>query len=297
MFDEMDTAEYYRQMNRDMYSGGGKKYKDKEQVWFDFVLAVQYRIMRDFKLHGVNREDFRYYPNLKDAWNRAAEKNHYELKNWYGKNFCKDWSFWTNDEWKSDKGLDVCEAAIRSVCIPFADKITAFKGKSEQKVEKVIEQPKTEVIEPKKKLGRGRPIGSKNKKPAKELFMPANIVKINDGKVDMESFIFAIADLVWRKPGMMDGNYLDLLNLNSGQRKYINKLFMIGSELLVNPYWSFAKEGKITVLDPKRKRVGYYSNKMHKLISLTEISEKTGIPKMTLKDRLCKMSIKDAITK
>lgn len=296
MFDEYETAEYYRTMNRDMYGGGGKKYKSQDDVWFDFVMAVQFRIMRDFKLHGVDREDYRYYRNLKSAWNRAAEKNHYEMRNWYNRNFCKDWSFWNNNDWKSDKGLDVCEAVIKSVCMPFADKITAFESKREPKVEKVIETAKTEIIEP-KKLGRGRPIGSKNKKPAKELFMPANIVKINDGKVYMESFIFAIADLVWRKPGMMDGNYLDLLNLNSGQRKYINKLFMIGSELLVNPYWSFAKRGKITILEAKRKRVGYYSNKMHKLISLTEMSEKTGIPKMTLKDRLCRMSIKDAINK
>lgn len=301
-----DERAYYKEMNRQAYgyNSGGNKKKSQDQVWFSFLTALQFRCRFDFesypdKYPGIIT--YKRYPGLSDALARSGDKNFYQLKGWFNNNFQDKWCYWSSEDWKfAGKGNPVLEDAIKDVLMPFADKIQAFKCKDKAKDDIVIERPKTEVIEPKNeeiKRGKGRPLGSKNKKAPKELFMPDNIVKIDDGKVNMESFILAVADLVWRKPGMMDGYYLDLLNLNEGQRKYINKLFMIGSDLLCNKYWSVEKKGKINVINPKMRRAGYYSNKQHKLLSLTWMSEQTGISKMTLQDRLQKMSIKDAIKK
>jgi len=303
MFENIDE-DYWREQQR-AYNAEAyrtKKHFTKDQVYHHLRTYVIYRICKDFRNEGLYQyEDYRYYPNLKEAYNRAGEKNHYELKKWFDINYNEDWAYWTSDDWrKTSRGINTLEHVIKEIYIPFADKITAFESKGKPKVASVIETPKTEVIEPKNEVvvrGKGRPLGSKNKKPPKELFMPSNIVKIDDGKVNMESFILAVADLVWRNPGMMDGYYLDLLNLNDGQRKYINKLFMIGSDILSNKYWSVEKKGKTNVINPKMRRAGYYSNKQHKLLSLTWMSEQTDIPMKTLQDRLQKMSIKDAIKK
>jgi hypothetical protein len=167
------------------------------------------------------------------------------------------------------------------------------------KEEEIIPDVITEEL-PKKKSNAGRPKGSKNKKPEKELYMPHHIIPSNKGMLDIECVIKAIADLVWRKEGLMNHEYLQYLHITEDQKKYLNALFNKNPKALENKYWKIDLNKNTKILIPLMKRAGYYAKPPvgnYDLYSLTHISNKSGINKHTLIYKLKHMSVKDATKK
>lgn len=291
---------------KDMYRSNVKKNSMKD-AYFIFEWALMYRATTGyFQNNSLPAIDFKHMPGVKQALEYVANLNPYTFRytyKWFVNNWKDEWAYWKSDDWVKDsnKGRNILEAFMTEYIVPNAKKYYSNKPKPTF----IVESPETPLFQAKKEesitvesKGKGRPKGSKNKTVKPEMFMPDNYIKLKDnGYVDIDSFIMAIADLVWRQPGKMDGYYLNLINISEDKRKYINKLFMINSPSLVNKYWKIAKINKITTIQPLCKRLGYYNNKTFSLVSLTSLSTEYNIPKMTLKDRLQKMSIKDAISR
>ena len=318
MYSDLDCSyrEQQNQMMKDWYSSSySAKKLSFDDVVYKFEDAVRTRITFSYDNYSIEVKDYRHVPYIVEAFGilksfRASSKYEKNSVAFLKEIITDEMYYWKTEDWchyKNNgnyvlgKGFHYLDMFIQKYLLQTAKnlQIKNKKPSDNQTPSNDIKTSKTTIIEPKNEEPTktvGRPLGSKNKKPAKETFMPSNIVKITDGKVDIDSLILAIADLVWRQPEKMDGFYLDLLNLNEGQRKYVNKLFMINSPLLQNSYWEIAQKGKTKVLIAKRKRAGYYSNKNYSLLSLAYISEKSGIAKMTLQDRLNKYSIKEAVS-
>lgn len=169
----------------------------------------------------------------------------------------------------------------------------------------VIKPPKSSTFEPKNEELDYTPHSNKKQKPT---FFPKHQLVVKDGKVVLESIIMAIADLVWREPNKRDLFYidkLDLSNLTEAQTKYVKAVFYPNKwnkniEVLQNNlYWTVEKSGRNNILVPLRKREGYYyiHNKtgMPGFVSLTTVSTKLNILKMTAKKRLDRMTLKDLV--
>lgn len=169
----------------------------------------------------------------------------------------------------------------------------------------VIKPLKSSTFEPKNEELDYTPHSNKKQKPT---FFPKHQLVVKDGKVVLESIIMAIADLVWREPNKRDLFYidkLDLSNLTEAQTKYVKAVFYPNKwnkniEVLQNNlYWTVEKSGRNNILVPLRKREGYYyiHNKtgMPGFVSLTTVSTKLNILKMTAKKRLDRMTLKDLV--
>jgi hypothetical protein len=272
----------------------------EDQLFANFSHAVIQRISKD-DLNVV--KSYKGIPGLKENFHMRSTNNG-------NREFSKLWpwlnqqinsgvfnKYMTTKDFLSDEHIEVLENYIDRYILPYCKKVNLKKY-----VEPIVEEPIVEevIIEKptveKHKSNAGRPKGSKNKKQAKEMFMPTYRIGTIDGNVDIDSFVKAIADLVWRKEGQIDSFYIHNLILSDSHKKYINYLFMKNQSALENKYWKIVKKGKANILMPKMRRSGYYGCAQGKydLFGLTYISEMSNISKDTLFYRLKHMSIKEA---
>jgi hypothetical protein len=281
----------------DPYGIKPKVKKTTINLFYEFGNAVNRRLGND----NLNmKKNYKLYPDAKHNFNqRSFNDGNYQYSKLH---------FWLEDQVKSNvlstelkcndfltyPYISILESYIEQYIIKYCEK---FKVKE---VQPVIETVKIETTAEVFKKSAGRPKGSKNKKPEKEVYMPFHSIPTVNKKLDIDCLIKAIADLVWRNPGKMDSYYLDFLKLSDQQKKYVNYCFIKNRETFDNKYWKIELKGKTKVLVPKTKRAGYYGREPHgnyDLIGLTYISEKVGIDKNTLIYRLKHMSIKDAVKK
>jgi hypothetical protein len=273
------------------------KKKTTINLFYEFGNAVFRRLGND----NLNmKKNYKLFPDAKHNFDeRSYNHGNYEFSKLH---------FWLEEQVKNNvlseelstndlltyPYISILENYIDQYIVKYCTKLKV------KEMEPVVEPVKLEITEQIEKRSAGRPKGSKNKKPEKELFMPQHIIPTTDGKIDMPSVIKAIADLVWRNPGKMDSYYLDFLRLNDQQKKYINYCFIKNREVFENKYWKIEFKGKTKILTPKTKRAGYYAKEPagnYDLFSLTYMSNKSGIGKMTLIYRLKHMRVKDALKK
>lgn len=313
-----DLRESYKESVREsMYDSEKKHYNSKrtsKDLYFDFCRAVVTRLSLDNLNHTKN---YKIYPKAKDNFAMHSTND--------GASYCSKLLLWidtqiengilseqiTYDDLLKQPYINVLENYIDNYIIKYVKSIhtpyykpVVFKEEKAPEVEAIKEEviiPEVITEEPpKKKSNAGRPKGSKNKKPERELFMPHHIIPSEKGNLDVECVIKAIADLVWRKEGLMNNEYLRYLNITEDQKKYLNALFNKNISVLQNKYWKIDLNKNTKVLIPLMKRAGYYAkppNGNYDLYSLTHISNKSGINKHTLIFRLKHMSVKDAVRK
>jgi hypothetical protein len=281
--------------SHDPWNWSNKKELNDDQLFHNFTHAVFQRLSKDDLNHEKN---FKGIPGLKENFNMRSLNNgnreYSKLWQWLNEQFnCGVFNrYMTTKDFLNDEYMEVLENYIEKYVLPYGKKVTLKKYQPPVVEEQVLEQPVSEKI----KSNAGRPKGSKNKKQIKEIFMPTYRVDTIDGNVDIDSFIKAIADLVWRKEGQIDSYYIHNIILSDSHKKYINYLFMKNQSALENKYWKIVKKGKANILMPKMKRSGYYgkANGTFDLFSLTYIAESTNISKDTLFYRLKHMSIKES---
>lgn len=334
-YEKQQELDYQNQIMREYNYSHTKK--NPKALTLSFIKEnLQYRISKALKDYALPGIEYKNYPNLKEAYKRAAEKNHYELQEWFYINFKEEWLYLKKSDFLYDgKGNKVLETIIENIYIPFADKITKFENaKNKQNiVNKTINEPipsndieienidtiehkkeeikieqENEIIEENIKIVKlpGRPLGSKNKKPEKEIFMPTYKLTLIDGNVDVNSVIMSIADLVWRNPNQRDFFYinkLDLSNLTNDQIKFVRSLFYMNQNKtnISNNYFYVEKDGKNNILKPYGKRKGYYyidkKNGKPNLVSLSIISNKLKLAKNTVIYKLTKMTLQELVKK
>jgi hypothetical protein len=286
--------------SHDPWKWNVKEELKEDQLFSNFCHAVIQRITKD-DLNVV--KSYKGIVNLKENFHMRSTNNG-------NREFSKLWpwlnqqinsgvynKYMTTKDFLSDEYIEVLENYIDKYILPYGKKLKLKKYVEPVVENTIVEEPEVEelVIE-KVKSNAGRPKGSKNKKQAKEIFMPTYRVGTIDGNVDIDSFVKAIADLVWRKEGQIDSFYIHNLILSDSHKKYINYLFMKKQSALENKYWKIVKKGKANILMPKMRRSGYYGCAQCKydLFSLTYIAEMSNISKDTLFYRLKHMSIKEA---
>jgi len=314
---ESDLRESYKESVRNsILDSMTKSYNSKrtsKDLYFDFCRAVVVRLSKD----DLNMtKNYKIYPKAKENFAMHSTND--------GASYCSKLLLWIDTQIENgilteqitfkdlltEPYINVLEDYIDKYIIKYVKSIhtpnykpVVFKEEKASvveidKEEEIVTDVITEEL-PKKKSNAGRPKGSKNKKPEKELYMPHHTVpNSNDEFIDL--IIKAIADLVWRKEEMMDSNYLEYIRLTDKQKKYINYLLINKSPLIENKYWKVEKKGKINTIIPLMKRAGYYTKPpggKFDLYSLTYISNKTGINKHTLIYKLKHMSVNDAIKK
>ena len=314
---ESDLRESYKQSVREsMYDFEKKNYNSKrtsKDLYFDFCRAVVTRLSLDNLNHTKN---YKIYPKAKENFAMHSTND--------GASYCSKLLLWidtqiengvlseqiTYDYLLKQPYINVLEDYIDNYIIKYVRSIhtpnykpVVFKEEKAPEVEAIKEEviiPEVITEEPpKKKSNAGRPKGSKNKKPEKELYMPHHTV-LNNKDEFIDLIVKAIADLVWRKEGMMDSNYLEYIELTDKQKKYINFLLINKSPLIENKYWKVEKKGKVNTIIPIMKRAGYYTKPpggKYDLYSLTYISNLTNVPKNTLIYKLKHMSVNDAVRK
>jgi hypothetical protein len=273
------------------------KKKTTINLFYEFGNAVFRRLGND----NLNmKKNYKLFPDAKHNFNQRSfndgnyqfSKLHFWLEEQVKNNVLSE-ELSTNDL-LSYPYISILENYIDQYIVKYCTKLKV------KEMEPVVEPVKLEITEQIEKRSAGRPKGSKNKKPEKELFMPHHIIPSEYGLLDMPCVIKAIADLVWRKQGLMNQEYLDYLKITDSQKRYLNALFNKNTALLENKYWKIEFKGKTKILTPKTKRAGYYAKEPHgnyDLFSLTYMSNKAGIDKNTLIYRLKHMRVKDALKK
>lgn len=312
-----DLRESYKQSVKDSMNETVKnKYNSKrtsKDLYYDFCRAVVTRLSLD----NLNTfKNYKIYPKAKENFemnstNKGASYNS-KLLLWIDTQIEKGIlsEQLTYDDLLKQPYITILEDYIDKYIIKYVRSIHTPTYKSvvfkEEKatelevIEEVVDIPEINTEEPKKKSNAGRPKGSKNKKPQRELFMPHHIIPSEKGNLDIECVIKAIADLVWRKEGLMNNEYLQYLYITEDQKKYLNALFNKNPKALENKYWKIDLNKNTKVLIPLMKRAGYYAKPpggVYDLYSLTHISNLTKIPKNTLIYKLKHMSVKDATKK
>ena len=291
---EIETIKYKREMSF-------------EEAYYEFILAVSTRLTTSyFRDYGTGRIDFRNYPGIRTNGildNFKIVKKIKPLKNnpyykWFLENFKNEFSFWCSmDHWNKGPGIDILESFIIENIVPFAKKYHPLVQANKVKHIDIVVIQETEEIEipvsiPVEKKKVGRPLGSK-KQNTVETFLPKHKIPVTeDKKLNIESLVLAIADIAWRK-SLLYNNLLNQLVLSDNQIKYVSAMIFKNSPTLENKYWQVVKKKNLYYIEPKIKRLGYYINSGI-LISSSEISKKTNIPKRTLCYRLNKMSVNDA---
>ena len=258
------------------------KKKTTINLFYEFGNAVFRRLGND----NLNmKKNYKLFPDAKHNFNQRSfndgnyqfSKLHFWLEEQVKNNVLSE-ELSTNDL-LSYPYISILENYIDQYIVKYCTKLKV------KEMEPVVEPVKLEITEQIEKRSAGRPKGSKNKKPEKELFMPHHIIPSEYGLLDMPCVIKAIADLVWRKQGLMNQEYLDYLKITDSQKRYLNALFNKNTALLENKYWKIEFKGKTKILTPKTKRAGYYAKEPHgnyDLFSLTYMSNKAGIDKNTL---------------
>lgn len=301
--------DFYNSMMNDWNKPSKKK--NQKAAYFTFESAIQFRISTQYFEHNrIEAKDFRHIQGIREAYNFIG-KNHYTVKHsfiWFNENFKNEWLYWDINDWvkNEQKGRFILENWIEQNIVKNAIKHYQ-KPISTPKPVLLAETPKTVVIEPKKEEVEVAPVKIKKEVKEKPIFFPTHKLVVKDGKVDINSLILALADLVWREPNRKNLYYIDKLDLSeltNDQRDYIKAVFYPNKNgniavLQNNPYWTIEKAGKNIMLVPSRKREGYYyidnKNGNPGLVSLTTISTKLNIIKMTAKKRLDRMSLKDLV--
>lgn len=313
---QLDDIEndYYAEQQRNHYNqmmsdwNRPSKKKNQKAAYFTFESAIALRIRTQYFEHNrIEAKDFRHIEGINDAYDFIS-KNHYTFKHsfiWFNQNFKDEWLYWSTDDWvkNEQKGRFILESWIEQNIVKNAIKYYQ-KPKNISKPTLHIETPKIEVIEPKKEEVEVPVVKIKKEKP---VFLPNHKLVVKDGKVDINSIILALADLVWREPLRKNLYYIDKLDLSlltDAQKDYVKAVFYPnknGNILVLqnNPYWTIEKSGKNIMLAPLRKRDGYYyidnKNGNPGLVSLTTISTKLDLLKNTVKKRLDRMSLQDLL--
>ena len=286
------------------------KYKQKmsfETSYYEFIKAISYRLNTSyFRDWDTGRVDFREYSGIRfngilDNFKKTKEINPKEFNpyfKWFKANYKNEFSYWCHrDHWNMGEGIDILESFIIENIVPYAKKYQAEIEIKKIKKEEIVSIEKKEVQEnldvitnEKRKIG--RPLGSKKQKEV-EVFLPKHKIPVTeDKKLNIESLILAIADICWRKR-LVYSNVLNQLYLTENQIKYVTAMILKKSPSLANKYWQVIKKKDQFYIEPKVKRLGYYLD-LGILMSSSEISSKTNIPKRTLCYRLEKMSVTDA---
>jgi len=310
---EMYEEDYQLEQQRDFYSSMMNDYnkpskkKSQKDAYFIFESAICLRIStQHFEHKEIEAKDFRHIQGIRDAYNFIS-KNHYTTKHsfiWFNQNLKDEWLYWSTDDWvkNEQKGRFILENWIEQNIVKNAIKYYQ-KPISIPKPIMLAETPKIVVIEPKKEEVEVVVVKIKKEKP---VYLPTHKLVVKDGKVDVNSIILALADLVWREPNRKNLYYIDKLDLSeltNDQKDYVKAVFYPNNKngqiavLQNNPYWTIEKAGKNIMLVPSRKRDGYYyidnKNGNAGLVSLTTISTKLNIAKNTVIYRLSNMSLQD----
>jgi len=292
-YTEIETIKYKKEMSFD-------------QAYYEFILAINYRLHTSYFRDYTSRVDFRDYPGIRTNGvldNFKIVKQIKPLGNnpyykWFSENFRHEFTIWdSTDHWNKGQGINILESFIIENIVPFAKKYHPIVKirKTNNIITEVIQETEEKEIPvsiPVEKKKVGRPLGSK-KQNTIQTFLPKHKIPVsNDEKLNIESLILAIADIAWRK-SLLYSDVLDHLVLYDNQIKYVTAMILKKSPILENKYWQVVKNKNLYYIEPKIKRLGYYINSGI-LISSSEISEKTNIPKRTLCYRLNKMSVSDA---
>ena len=273
---------------------------DSKSAYYKFIDAVVYRLTTNyFKDNGIDRTNFKDYPGIefggilknftivKDI--KPLDKNPYYVW-WLENHQSYHLRFDIRNDWIRGEGIDFLELFIMDKVVSFAKKYYPFIPEitiTREEVIKEIRNTKT------KNLG-GRPIGSKNKKEQKALFLPFHKIPEEEGKLNIDALIFALADIVWRFNGIIYSKAISQLLITEAQKKYVAAMIFNNSKSIENKYFSIGKVNNTTLLFAKIEiRQGYYVSN-GTLISSAKISQKTGIKKTTLISRLKNMSVYDA---
>lgn len=308
--------DYYLEQQRNHYNSmmndwnKPSKKKSQKDAYFTFESSIALRIRTQYFEHNrIEAKDFRHIQGINDAYDFIC-KNHYTTKHsfkWFNENFKNEWLYWSTDDWvkNEQKGRFILENWIEQNIVKNAIKYYQ-KPISTPKPIIIAETPKTVVIEPKKEEVEVAPVKIKKEVKEKPIFHPTHKLVIKDGKIDINSLIFALADLVWREPNRKNLYYIDKLDLSeltNDQLDYIKAVFYPKNGNIAvlknNPYWTIEKSGKNIMLVPSRKREGYYyinnKNGNPGLVSLTDISAKLQMAKNTVIYRLANMSLQDLV--
>ena len=306
--DSYETDDYndqYENQDDDIYAPLENNYKSKQDHdinsgYYKFIDAVIYRLKTNyFKDNGIDRINFKDYPGISyegilNNFSRVLEikpvKNNPYFEWWCENQQYYHLSYRITEDWIKGEGIDFLENFIIENIVPYAKKYypnIPEKKITRQQVEKEIENAKT-------KNPGGRPVGSKNKKNENKLFLPIHKIPTKNNKIVLEALIFALADIVWRYDGIIYSKAISQLDLTDSQKKYVAALILKNSNSIQNKYFEVRKVNEFYLLFKKIEiRQGYYvSNGI--LMSSSKISEKTGIKKTTLINRLKKMSVYDA---
>ena len=280
---------------RDIYYHGKTKFRNVNEQ--EFIDIVHIRLVYSFENYLLPHKEYRHNTSLREVFSTQKKRNFYHIRKWFKENdiskICIDHSEFYH---LNNQMMEIATKCIEEVLVPFQ--------KKKIEIQSIIHnvEIKNEIIpEPTNRINRGRPVGSKNQK---QIFMPIHKIFTNEDRIDDNSLVLAIADLVWRNPNKTNLYYLDFIdksNLTDKQMKYIKALFYENANrknIINNPYFIVSKTGANIFLLPKRKRAGYYfyssKNNTCELIPLTTISNKTNIPIKTCQRRLEQMSVKDA---
>jgi hypothetical protein len=291
--------------SHDPYRWSYKKELTDDQLFHNFVMAVNQRLSKD----DLNEEkNFKGIPGLKENFNLMSANNgnreYSKLWQWLNQQINSGVfnRYLTTKDFLNDEYMETTESYIERYILPYVKKpaLKKYKKAIENQFPEEFTDKEIKIEEPviqKTKSNAGRPKGSKNKKPVKEVFMPIHNISTVNGQIEIDTLINAIADLVWRKEGLMNSEYLDFLNISDSQKKYVNYLFNKNQKALDNKYWEIVMNKKTKVLMPKMRRFGYYgkANGTYELFGLSYIAEKSNISKNTLLYRLKHMSIKEAV--
>ena len=290
-----DELEYHRNLHQVSY-----KKHDSKSAYYKFLDAVVYRLKTGyFKDNLIPRTDFRNYPGIAyegilQNFTRVKEikpvdNNPYYV--WWQENHQYfHLSYDITNDWIKGKGIDFLEGFIIDKIVPYAKKYYPYVA--EEPIAK--EEEKIEIQKTREKKPGGRPIGSKNKKEIKTMFLPVYKIPEKEGKLDLNALIYAIADLVWRDGEFLYSSVISQLDISDPQKKYVAAMLLRDSKQIQNKYWYVHKvKSNVVFVLPKMNRQGYYLPN-GTLMSSAEMSEKTGIKKTTLINRLKKMSVFDA---
>lgn len=311
--------EQQKQMMKEMYYPSYTKKLSFDEVVYKFEDAIRTRITHPYDDHNIQVKKYRDIPHIKEAYGilksfRPSNKYEKHSITFLKEIITDEMYYWELDDWSHSKkngeyvfgkGFDYLDMFIQKYLLQTAKNLQIKNKKSldNQTHSNDIKTSKTTIIEPKNKEleEETTPVKIKKEKP---VFLPTHKLVVKDGLVDWNSVIYAIADLVWREPNKRDLYYigkLDLSNLTEQQIKYVKSLFYMndGRKNASNHLFSIEKRGKVNILYPARKREGYYyiDNKTGEagLVSLTTVSNKLGLLKMTTKKRLDKMSLQDLV--
>ena len=198
---------------------------DSKSAYYKFIDAVVYRLTTNyFKDNGIDRTNFKDDPGVefggilknftivKDI--KPLDKNPYYVW-WLENHQSYHLRFDIRNDWIRGEGIDLLELFIIDKVVSYAKKYYPFIP------ETIITREQVEIEKNKIKNPGGRPIGSKNKKKEKVLFLPIHKIPVKENKIVLESLIFALADIVWRFDNIIYSKAISHLDLSDSQKNML----------------------------------------------------------------------------